>query len=103
MIWCGLPLTLRPFLPLCLRQRPRRISIPPPNLVAKAGSGLAKCNVSEVIKAETAANCSCCASQLCGREAYARTNEAIASLMEQQRNFGITPQCDVNGKLCATP
>jgi hypothetical protein len=73
------------------------------NLVGKACAGLAKCDVSEIIKAETAANCSCCASQLCGCQANSQTDVAIASLVQQQRDVGITPQCDINGTLCGSP
>jgi hypothetical protein len=73
------------------------------NLVGKACAALAKCDVSEIIKAETAANCSCCASQLCGCQPNAQTNKAIASLVQRQRDLGVTPQCDINGTLCGTP
>jgi hypothetical protein len=73
------------------------------NLVGKACKGLGKCDVSEIIKAESAANCSCCASQLCGCPADALTNSAIGSLVQQQRDVGVTPQCDINGTLCGSP
>jgi len=49
---------------------------------------------------ETAAGCSCYASQLCGCQPNAQTDAAIATLVERQRARGITPQCDVNGTLC---
>jgi hypothetical protein len=71
--------------------------------VGKACSGLAQCNLSEIIKAETAAECSCCASQLCGCSADSKTNTAIAALNQQQRDRGIKPQCDINGTLCGSP
>jgi hypothetical protein len=70
------------------------------DLVSVACSGLAGCDISEIVKAETAADCSCCASQLCECEPTAKTNKAITALNQQQRDRGITPQCDVNGTLC---
>jgi hypothetical protein len=73
------------------------------NLVGTACGALPKCDVSEIIKAEEAAQCSCCASQLCGCQANAQTNATIASLVQQQRDLGITPQCDINGTLCGSP
>ncbi len=73
------------------------------DLVGTACSGLSKCDISEIVKAETAAQCSCCASQLCGCNPSAKTNAAIASLNQQQRNRGIKPQCDINGTLCGSP
>ena len=72
------------------------------NLVGKACAGLGKCDVSEIIKVETAAGCSCCASQLCGCAASAKTNIAIGKLVQEQRNAGVKPQCDINGTLCGT-
>ena len=73
------------------------------DLVSVACTGLAGCDISEIVKAETAANCSCCASQLCDCNPSAKTNKAIGTLNQQQRDRGITPQCDVNGTLCGTP
>ena len=73
------------------------------DLVSVACTGLAGCEISEIVKAETAANCSCCASQLCGCAPSAETNLAITTLNQQQRDRGVTPQCDVNGTLCGTP
>jgi hypothetical protein len=73
------------------------------DLVGKACSGLSKCDISEIVKAETAASCSCCASQLCGCASNGKTNTAIAGLNLDQRNLGITPQCDINGTLCGSP
>jgi hypothetical protein len=68
-----------------------------------ACSNLTQCDLSEIIKAETAAECSCCASQLCGCASNGKTNTAIAGLNLDQRNRGITPQCDINGTLCGSP
>ncbi len=73
------------------------------DLLGTACSNLTQCDLSEIIKAETAAECSCCASQLCGCNPDAKTNKAIFALNQQQRNRGITPQCDVNGTLCGSP
>src|SRR5208282_1239567 len=72
------------------------------DLVSTACSGLAGCDISEIVKAETAAQCSCCASQLCECDPSAKTNKAIFALDQQQRDRGITPQCDINGTLCGS-
>ncbi|MGC2761532.1 MAG: hypothetical protein WA206_09495, partial [Candidatus Binatus sp.] len=72
------------------------------DLVSTACSGLAGCDISEIVKAETAAQCSCCASQLCECDPSAKTNKAIFALDQQQRERGITPQCDINGTLCGS-
>ena len=73
------------------------------DLLGTACSNLTNCDLSEIIKAETAAECSCCASQLCGCNPDATTNKAIFALNQQQRNRGIKPQCDINGTLCGSP
>ncbi len=73
------------------------------NLLGPACSALPKCDLSEIVKAEEAAQCSCCASQLCGCAPNQQTNKAIAALNQRQRDLGITPQCDINGTLCGTP
>jgi hypothetical protein len=70
------------------------------DLVGQACSGLGTCEISEIIKAETAAGCSCCASQLCNCEPNTATNAQITVLNELQRSRGIAPQCDQNGTLC---
>lgn len=72
------------------------------NLVSTACTGLSGCGIAEIIRAEEAAGCSCCASQLCGCEPSTRTNAAIFDLNQRQRDRGIAPQCDVNGTLCGT-
>ncbi len=72
-------------------------------LVGTACSGLSNCDISEIIKAETSAECSCCASQLCGCNPDGKTNKTIFALNQKQRDRGITPQCDVNGTLCGAP
>ncbi|MGH7781317.1 MAG: hypothetical protein ACREQR_15995 [Candidatus Binataceae bacterium] len=73
------------------------------DLLKPACTGLSTCDVSEIVKAEEAAQCSCCASQLCGCPANQQTDALIASLNTQQRARGIVPQCDVNGTLCGSP
>ncbi len=70
------------------------------NLVGEACSGLQGCEISEIVKLESEAGCSCCASQICGCEATGKTEEAVFGLNERQREKGITPQCDINGTLC---
>ncbi|MGO9061848.1 MAG: hypothetical protein ACLQU2_31435 [Candidatus Binataceae bacterium] len=73
------------------------------DLLQTACSGLTGCDISEIVKAETAAECSCCASQLCKCDPDATTNKEIAALDQQQRDRGIKPQCDINGTLCGSP
>jgi hypothetical protein len=73
------------------------------DLVGKACAGLSGCDISEIVKTETAADCSCCASQLCGCSPNVKTDTLIAALNQQHRDRGITPQCDVNGTLCGAP
>ena len=71
-------------------------------LVLDACLGLQNCDLSEVFKAEEAAECSCCASQLCGCDANDDTEEKIFALDAAQRAACETPQCDINGTLCGT-
>jgi hypothetical protein len=73
------------------------------DLVSQACGGLNECELSEIIKAESAAQCSCCASQLCGCSADAPTNAAIARLNTAQLARKIKPQCSINGTLCGSP
>lgn len=70
------------------------------DLLFDACNGLQNCDLSEVFKAESAAHCSCCASQLCGCNANLFTNAKISTLNAAQRSGGDTPQCDINGTLC---
>jgi len=72
------------------------------DLVFEACLGLEQCDLSEIFKAERAAQCSCCGSQLCDCEANEETDVAIGALNEAQREAGETPQCDINGTLCGT-
>jgi hypothetical protein len=72
------------------------------DIVFGACGGLQNCDLSEVFKAEQAAQCSCCASQLCNCEANGATNAAVYAVDAAQRNAGETPQCDINGTLCGT-
>jgi len=73
------------------------------DLIFDACQGLEKCDLSEIFKAESAAQCSCCASQLCGCSPNMETNFAIYAVNAAQRQDGETPQCDINGTLCGTP
>ena len=58
-------------------------------------------NFGQVMLVEALANCSCCASQVCGCTGRnSTTNDTLAVLNQAQRNQGITPQCDINGTLC---
>ncbi len=72
------------------------------DLIFDACDGLQKCDLSEIFKAESAAQCSCCASQLCGCDPNTVTNKKIGTLDAEQRNLGETPQCDINGTLCGS-
>jgi hypothetical protein len=72
------------------------------DLVSTACGGLSGCDISEIVKAETAADCSCCASQLCQCDPSVKTNKAISALNQQQRDRSIKPQCDINGTLCGS-
>ncbi|HEX4210713.1 MAG TPA: hypothetical protein VHY56_09985 [Candidatus Binataceae bacterium] len=73
------------------------------NLLGPACSALAKCDISEIAKAESAASCSCCASQLCKCSPNEQTNKAIYQVNQAQRDLSITPQCDINQTLCGSP
>jgi hypothetical protein len=73
------------------------------DLVGTACNGLSTCDISEIVKAETAASCSCCASQLCECNSNDKTGKAIYSLNQDQRDRMIKPQCDINGTLCGSP
>lgn len=72
------------------------------DLVFDACLGLQHCDLTEIFKAEAAAACSCCASQLCDCTANAATERRIFTLNAAQREQGETPQCDINGTLCGT-
>ena len=61
-------------------------------------------NFAQVALVESLANCSCCASQVCGcATPNAQSNQAISVLNQSQRNNSIEPQCDINGTLCGKP
>ena len=72
------------------------------DLVSTACSGLQRCDISEIVKLEVFAGCSCCASQICHCQPSQATSEQIFSLDQAQRARGIVPQCDINGTLCGT-
>jgi hypothetical protein len=81
---------------------------PPPspedkfNLLGQACSGIENMKgLQEITLLEGLANCSCCASQVCGCDNInSQTNEAIANLNAEQIGAGIEPQCDINNTLC---
>jgi hypothetical protein len=76
------------------------------SLLSTACSGLSKCPAAGLLaiaKLEAAVGCSCCASQLCKCDPNDNSNDEIFDLNAQQRQLGITPQCDVNNTLCGTP
>lgn len=55
----------------------------------------------EITLVEALAECSCCASQVCGCDNINDpTNEAIVNLNAEQISAGITPQCVINQTLC---
>lgn len=72
------------------------------SLVFDACLGLQNCDLSEIFKAESAAGCSCCGSQLCNCDANEATEHKVFELDAAQRAKGETPQCDINGTLCGT-
>jgi hypothetical protein len=72
-------------------------------LIVAACDGLQTCDLSEIFAAESAAGCSCCATQLCGCDATPQTDVAITATNAAQRAAGETPQCDLNGTLCGLP
>lgn len=71
-------------------------------LASQACQGVGKmASFAQIALVESLANCSCCASQVCGcATPNAQTNEAISGLNQLQRNQTIDPQCDINGTLC---
>jgi len=61
--------------------------------------------MSQILLVEALAECSCCASQVCGcSNINEPTNQAVYELNQQQRDAGIEPQCDIpsNGTLCGS-
>lgn len=70
------------------------------DLVEEACSGLSGCNLGAIIALESAAGCSCCASQLCGCRANPVTNRVVRELDRLQAARGIQSQCAINGTLC---
>jgi hypothetical protein len=74
-------------------------------LASKACQGVGQmANFSQIALVESLANCSCCASQVCGCTIpNDQTNQSISALNEAQRKETIQPQCDINGTLCGKP
>lgn len=81
---------------------PPTCTIGDPLLVDAACTGLQPAGLTEIIKTETEAQCSCCASQICGCEPNEATEVAIDGLNAAQNDLGIPTQCDLNGTLCGT-
>ena len=75
------------------RQPPRLRRLPRPAGVRPDGD----------LQGRDAADCSCCASQLCNCDANRATEQKIYELDAAQRALGETPQCDINGTLCGAP
>jgi len=74
-------------------------------LVREACSGLnpSVCQLEAILAVEAIAECSCCASQICGCEPNAITEQEISAVNQAQIDAGITPQCLFNGTLCGDP
>jgi hypothetical protein len=72
------------------------------NLLNKGCNGIQDMpGMGPILLVETLAECSCCASQVCGCEKInATTDQQIYVLNQQQRDAGIVPQCDINNTLC---
>lgn len=82
-------------------------SFPPPRnaqlgLMGQACNGIQDLSgMKQILMVEALAECSCCASQICGcSNINATTNQAVFDLNQQQRAVGIQPQCDINDTLC---
>lgn len=75
------------------------------SLAAQACQGVGQmANFSQIMLAESLANCSCCASQICGcATPNTQTNQAVFKLNQGQRVNTIEPQCGINGTLCGKP
>ncbi len=72
-------------------------------VLSDACEGLSDCSVAglaAIAALESAVECSCCASQLCGCLPNTATDHAIFDLNQRQRDLDIIPQCDVNDTLC---
>ncbi len=84
---------------------------PPPDhqteaqLLGEACSGIQNMNgLTEITLVEALAECSCCASQICGCDNInAQTNAAIVNLNAEQTGAGIMTQCVINNTLCGAP
>lgn len=72
------------------------------SLMGEACNGIQDTDgMKQIILVESLAECSCCASQVCGcTNISTTTNQTIFSLNQQQRDVGIQPQCDLNNTLC---
>ena len=72
------------------------------NLLSTACNGINDIEgMSQILLVEALAECSCCASQVCGcNNINTTTNQDIYDLNQEQRDAGIVPQCDINDTLC---
>lgn len=70
------------------------------DLLVTSCNGLQNCDVSEIFKAETAADCSCCASQLCNCDANTATLNKLKAINAAEPTS--STQCGVNGTLCGS-
>ena len=58
----------------------------------------------DIMLVEALAECSCCASQVCGCDNINQeTNQEVYDLNKQQRAVTVEPQCDINKTLCGQP
>ncbi|MDR4484407.1 MAG: hypothetical protein R3B95_14555 [Nitrospirales bacterium] len=74
-------------------------------LLGEACSGIQNMNgLTEITLVEALAECSCCASQICGcNNINTQTNAAIVNLNAEQTSGGIMTQCVINNTLCGAP
>ena len=74
-------------------------------LLKEACSGIQDINgMKEIMLVEALAECSCCASQVCGCDKINQeTNQEVYDLNKQQRAVTVEPQCNINKTLCGQP
>jgi hypothetical protein len=82
---------------------------PPPlsqqlSLLAKSCQNIQSApGLGQIMLVESLAECSCCASQVCGCDNInQKTDEAIYNLNNEQRNDHIETQCQINDTLCGS-
>ena len=74
-------------------------------LLKEACNGIQDINgMKEIMLVEALAECSCCASQVCGCDNINQeTNQEVYDLNKQQRAVTVEPQCNINKTLCGQP